>query len=142
MIPKQQTRVLMLAGTKDPVVPYEGGPIRLPGPLKVIGTFSAVKRGEAVGAEQVAQDWALRNGAGMTPKVEDIPQAAGDLGVTRLTWSAPGGKLVELYQIRGGGHTWPGGPQYLPVPLIGPVVRGWDAASVILAMVKEELLAQ
>jgi len=30
---------------------------------------------------------------------------------------------VVLYRIEGGGHTWPGGLQYLPVRLVGRTTR-------------------
>jgi poly(3-hydroxybutyrate) depolymerase len=32
----------------------------------------------------------------------------------------------------GGGHTWPGGAQYLPHRLLGPVARDLDATGIIL----------
>ncbi len=41
------------------------------------------------------------------------------------------GTEVILYTIEGGGHAWPGGTQYLPRILIGPVSRDIDATQVI-----------
>jgi len=35
---------------------------------------------------------------------------------------------VELLTIAGGGHTWPGGSQYLPKFVIGPVSRDFSAS--------------
>jgi len=55
--------------------------------------------------------------------------------VTRLTWSAPGCLPVVLYRIEGGGHGWPGGPQFLPVRPIGPIPRHLDATDILLEMV-------
>jgi len=39
------------------------------------------------------------------------------------------GTEVTLYRVAGGGHTWPGGPQFAPPRLIGRVTRdfGTDA---------------
>lgn len=37
-----------------------------------------------------------------------------------------------LYTVRGGGHTWPGGLQYLPISLVGRTTAQFDASSVIL----------
>jgi len=34
---------------------------------------------------------------------------------------------VVLVRVEGGGHTWPGGPQYLPAALIGSTSRDFDA---------------
>jgi polyhydroxybutyrate depolymerase len=54
---------------------------------------------------------------------------------TRVTETRYGGcrdgAEVVLYSIRGGGHTWPGGPQYLPAFIIGKTSRQIDATSVI-----------
>jgi polyhydroxybutyrate depolymerase len=37
-----------------------------------------------------------------------------------------------LYRIEGGGHTWPGGAQYLPARIIGPVASELDATGIML----------
>jgi polyhydroxybutyrate depolymerase len=39
---------------------------------------------------------------------------------------------VVLYRIEGGGHGWPGGPQFLPAAFIGPVPRRLDATGILL----------
>jgi polyhydroxybutyrate depolymerase len=57
----------------------------------------------------------------------------GDLPVTRLSWRAAGRPPVVLYRVEGGGHTWPGGGQYLPARIIGPVARTLDATGLMLA---------
>jgi polyhydroxybutyrate depolymerase len=47
-------------------------------------------------------------------------------------WSAcKGGAQVELIRVQGGGHTWPGGTQYLPRLVIGAVCRDFDAVPFI-----------
>ena len=38
---------------------------------------------------------------------------------------------VVFYRIDDGGHTWPGGKQYLPKAIIGPTTRALDASEVI-----------
>ncbi|MBM7661747.1 polyhydroxybutyrate depolymerase [Bacillus mesophilus] len=38
---------------------------------------------------------------------------------------------VILYTVEGGGHTWPGGPQYLPVSMIGKASQQMNASEVI-----------
>jgi len=37
------------------------------------------------------------------------------------------GAEVVLYRLQGGGHTWPGGWQYLPKGVVGTVCRDIDA---------------
>ena len=62
---------------------------------------------------------------------------AGDLAVTRLTWRGSA-HAVTLHRIEGGGHTWPGGPQYLPARIVGPVARGLDASAATIAVAAGE----
>jgi polyhydroxybutyrate depolymerase len=69
------------------------------------------------------------------PTVTRLPGADGDPPVVWLTWSAPDCPPVVLYQIEGGGHGWPGGPQYLPARVIGRVPRHLDASEILLDMV-------
>jgi polyhydroxybutyrate depolymerase len=88
-----------------------------------------------VSVEMVARDWAAGNGIGGEPAVSQLPVAAGDPPVTRLTWSAPGCLPVVLYRIEGGGHGWPGGPQFLPARVVGPIPRHLDATGILLEMV-------
>jgi polyhydroxybutyrate depolymerase len=38
---------------------------------------------------------------------------------------------VVLYRVEGGGHTWPGGVQYLPSFVIGPTSRSVSASEAI-----------
>jgi polyhydroxybutyrate depolymerase len=38
---------------------------------------------------------------------------------------------VVFYQIDSGGHTWPGGKQYLPASVIGPTTRALDGSEAI-----------
>ena len=38
---------------------------------------------------------------------------------------------VTLYTVIGGGHTWPGRAQYLPVSLVGRVSQDMDATRAI-----------
>jgi len=42
---------------------------------------------------------------------------------------------VVLYRIEGGGHGWPGDPQYLPARVIGRISRRLDATKILLDMV-------
>jgi poly(3-hydroxybutyrate) depolymerase len=44
---------------------------------------------------------------------------------------------LVLYASRGG-HTWPGGPQYLPACLVGPIARDLDATGILLEMARYE----
>ena len=90
------------------------------------------------GAEAVAADWAAGNSIRSGPVIEELPTPPDDLPVTRKTWSAPGCRPVVLYRVDGGGHGWPGGPQFLPARMTGPVARSLDATGILLDMARRE----
>ncbi len=125
--PAQPVAVVMFHGTADRWVPFEGGPI---GPLGRVAQRRAGPgsgRGLAIGALEVAREWAAGNSCAATPSTVSV---AADLPVTRLTW--PGAVPVVPHRIDGGGDTWPGGPQYLPVRVVGPVARNLDATGILV----------
>lgn len=166
--PTQAAAVACFQGTADPVVPYEGGPIGTRGPFGRKISRLAAERGEegdarvAVAAEEVARDWALANASGDPaapggpavpglavpgsavpgPVISQLAMAEGGLPVRRLEWAPQGRPPVVVYRIEGGGHAWPGGPQYLPVEAIGPVARGLDATGILLEMAGAEVLSR
>jgi polyhydroxybutyrate depolymerase len=147
-VPAQRTAVTLMAGTADPAVAYQGGPLRAPGVAGWILRRRAARHGDlpsqrrTVPVETVARDWAAGNGITGEPAQVRLPGAAGDPPAVRLTWSAPRGAQVRppvvLYRIEGGGHGWPGGPQYLPARVIGRVPRHLDATKILLDSVTLE----
>jgi polyhydroxybutyrate depolymerase len=142
--PARPTSVLLFEGTADPLVPYDGGPIgrfsRLAGTRDSRGgaALDQGRRGNAVAAEQVAADWVAANGLPPEASV-DQPATIRDLPVTRMQWAAPAHPSVTLYRIEGGGHTWPGGPQYLPPRLVGAVAHSLDATGIALEFIAAAL---
>jgi len=144
-VPRQRAAVTIMAGTGDRAANYDGGPMRPPGVGGWILRRRATRHGDlpserrVAAVETVARDWAAGNGIGgpvfERPAVSQLPAAAGDPPVTRLTWSGPGCLPVVLYRIEGGGHAWPGGPQFLPPRVIGPIPRHLDATGILLEMV-------
>jgi polyhydroxybutyrate depolymerase len=143
-IPRQRTAVTIMAGTGDRMVPYDGGPLGARGMVGRTLRRRAARHGDlpserrVVPVETVARDWAAGNGIGGGPAVSQLPVAAGDPPVTRLTWSAPGCPPVVLYRIEGGGHGWPGGPQFLPARVVGPIPRHLDATGILLELVRPD----
>ncbi len=118
--PDQPVSVLILQGTDDPLVPYDGGDVRF-------------GRGQTIPTEEVVKKWVDHDGCGpaTTDVLPDLDPGDGTY-VSRTRYSVGrGGTEVMLYRIEGGGHTWPGGPQYLPMGLVGRVCRDIDATSII-----------
>ncbi len=143
-VPLLRTTIVMIMGTGDRSVPYQGGPLSRRGVPGLILKRRAARHGElpgedvVAGAEAVAADWAAGNGIKPGPAVEELPMPASDLPVTRTTWSAPGCRPVVLYRVDGGGHGWPGGPQFLPARIFGPIARHLDATGILLDMAAQQ----
>jgi polyhydroxybutyrate depolymerase len=153
-VPQLRASMVLVMGTGDPTSPYEGGPLTRRGISGRILKRRAVRHGErpgedvVAGAEAVVADWATANGIagnGITaaggigrPLIEELPMAPGDLPVTRKTWTRPGCHPATLYRIEGGGHGWPGGPQFMPARTIGPVTKHLDATGLLLDMAERE----
>ena len=118
--PEAPVSVLILQGTEDPFVPFDGGPLKF-------------QRGHTVSTHTTLQKWVQHDGCkdGVT---EELPDTDPDDGtrVKRTTYAGgKDGTEVVLLTISGGGHTWPGGVQYLPEFSIGRVCRYIDANQVI-----------
>jgi len=158
-VPQLRASMVLVMGTGDPTSPYEGGPLTRRGISGRILKRRAVRHGErpgedvVAGAEALVADWATANGIagngitghGITaagsigrPLIEELPMAPGDLPVTRKTWTRPGCHPATLYRIEGGGHGWPGGPQFMPARAIGPVTKHLDATGLLLDMAERE----
>jgi polyhydroxybutyrate depolymerase len=77
--------------------------------------------------------WRKWHGTSSTPEVENLPDQAHDgTSVRREVYAvSKQGAEVVVYAIEGGGHTWSGGPQYLPVFLVGKASHNLDATQAI-----------
>lgn len=120
--PDRPVSVLILQGTADPLVPYDGGGI-------IKG-----RRGRIISTEEAARLWAQHNGCRAAPVRQVLPERDPTDGcrVIVSTWSrCREGTEVALYSLEGGGHTWPGGSQYLPEFVIGKVCREFDATALV-----------
>jgi polyhydroxybutyrate depolymerase len=117
---KETVAVLMINGTDDPVVPWAGGTVR----------FDGQDLGKVLAAEQTFAFWARHNackGVDVSMIPDFVPQDGTRIQRTKATGCRDQTK-VELFAVRGAGHTWPSGWQYLPPSMIGPTSRDIDAA--------------
>lgn len=132
--PARPISVLLMPGTEDPLVPWGGGDIGFRGGRKVGRVLSVP---ETVGA------WATHNRCPSPPAVALEPDRDPQDGtrVRRETYGPCGeGTEVVLYAIEGGGHTWPGGLQYLPERIIGRTSRDIDANEVLWTFLKKHAI--
>jgi polyhydroxybutyrate depolymerase len=139
--PMQQCAVLCVAGTADPNVPYAGG--RASGVTGWMARRRPSKHllhGEgrdSVGLETLAADWVDLNDCGPTIETSSITVESGDLPVEKVAWPCRDGRQVVLYRIVGGGHGWPGGPQYAPRFMIGRISRSFDATTAVVDFARD-----
>lgn len=122
--PSRPVPVLMINGTEDTLAPWEGGEIR----------FGRTKLGEKLSVPQTVSLWVKLNGCPPTPTVTYEPDRDPRDGtrVRKESYSpCREGTEILLYAIEGGGHTWPGGFQYLPERLVGKTSRDIDAGEII-----------
>lgn len=111
--------VAIMNGTKDPLVPYDGGTI----------TVGKKKRDEVLSTMETIELWNKRNGCDPKSSTQTIINPALDkMRVEKTEWRRCTGAPVMLYRIVGGGHTWPGGKQYLPKFVVGMVNQDIDGA--------------
>jgi len=124
--PQRAVSVLEIAGTDDPIMPYRGGTIVLAGR----------NRGDVISFDQTAAFWAKNAGCSPSPTSTLLAPVgpADGTSITRGTFShCVGGSDVAEYTVTGGGHAWPGGPQYLPGFIIGRASNQLDASQTIVA---------
>ena len=116
--------ICIIFGTSDPLVPFEGG---------IVGTKNN-PRGTVISVPKSIDYWVNRNNCDKTPDSINLPnENIFDLCRVRKDTYANGtnGTEVVFFEIARGGHTWPGGPQYLPKILVGRTCYDIDANTVI-----------
>jgi polyhydroxybutyrate depolymerase len=112
--------LLMMNGTDDPMVPYRG---RM---SNSVGFY-------LLPANETLKEWAKINNCGQKPQRTTIaPKSSGGLETRVETYTdCSEGATAILYSIEKGGHTWPGGEQYIPVRFIGKTNDDLDASELI-----------
>lgn len=120
--------VLIINGTADPLVPWEGGDIGPPGK----------RLGQVLSTMDTVRFWVRRNGCQSEPTKTILPDKEPKDG-TRVIVETYAGRAAEvvLYTIEGGGHTWPSGWQYMPERAIGKTSRDVDACEAIWEFFKK-----
>ncbi|OGF63650.1 MAG: hypothetical protein A2Y62_02040 [Candidatus Fischerbacteria bacterium RBG_13_37_8] len=128
--PKKSMPVAMIMGEKDPLVPWEGGEIRI-GPIK---------RGKVISAQDSVQYWISHNKCSPKPKISYLQDKdpSDETRIRQETYSeCSANSNVIFYAVEGAGHTWPGGMQYLPKWIIGKTSYDIDAAELIWDFFKQ-----
>ncbi len=113
-----QADVPMIAfhGSKDPIVPYEGGA----SPVSGIA-FPPVHR--------AASEWARALGCDGLPT---ISRAAESIELSTYRRCTGGDGEALLYTVLDGGHTWPGAAVDIPVDIVGVTTHAINANELML----------
>lgn len=122
--PTHPVSVLIIQGTADPLVPYGGG--------KIAGGDGR-DRGGIIATDETIRLWTRANGCAAEPNIKPLPdQDTQDRCRTEEQRWKDGreGTEVVLWRVDGGGHTWPGGIQYLPERLIGRMTRDFGSTEI------------
>jgi polyhydroxybutyrate depolymerase len=119
--PSKPIAVAVMNGTADPLIPYNGGAVGI-GQLvwsRVLSTAETVSF------------WSRANGCAAPPVGDTQQTEDGHVLLIEHRARCQGGTEVMLIRVEQGGHTWPGGLQYLPVAAVGPTVRGFDGSAAL-----------
>lgn len=117
--------VLLINGTKDPLVKFDGGPVG----------FRDDESGRGV---SLSTSWTIKiltenNSCMPGVKVEELDDKEDDdcKAEKETYYKCADGTKVILVTIKGGGHTWPGASQYLPKIIVGTVCKDFNATEMI-----------
>lgn len=123
-LPSRSISALIISNTEDPLVPWGGGEIR----------FGLRRFGRVLSIPETVKFWSTHDQCSSSPLITWEPDKDPKDG-TRVRKESYNqcreSSEVLLYAIEGGGHTWPGGHQYLPEWIIGKTSRDIDANEVI-----------
>jgi len=120
---KKPISVMLIHGTDDPLVPYEGGEVK-------VGAG-----GPILSARDSAAKWAQLNNCYCEPEITHLPDRIDDsthIHVERYGSCIENAEVI-LYTVEGGGHTWPGGWQYFPERIIGKTSANMDASEEVMS---------
>lgn len=116
--------IFFVSGTDDPVNPYSGGEVRIPG---------GGSPGHVLSAEDSAEYFRKLTGAPKTPIVQRYPDRDTTDGawVEARHWVGNEEVEVVLMVVHGGGHTLPYPTAKFPAQFVGGTSRDLDGASVL-----------
>ncbi|MBI3354735.1 MAG: prolyl oligopeptidase family serine peptidase [Nitrospirae bacterium] len=125
--PSRPIPILMMHGTEDSFILWEGGEIaeKLP---------RGRKFGRTLSVPETVKFWVANNECSSPPIItqETDKDPKDNTRVRKEAYSdCKDGAEVILYAIENGGHTWPSGHKYLPERIVGRTSKDIDANEVI-----------
>jgi polyhydroxybutyrate depolymerase len=119
-VPDRPLPVIMINGTSDPVVKYDGG----------VGKNGRVP---TISVEDTAKEFAKLNRCAEKPSHSKLPEHEKGGMETKVDIydGCQANAQVALYSVKGGGNTWPGGEQYEAEKTVGKTSQDLIANEVI-----------
>jgi polyhydroxybutyrate depolymerase len=121
------TAILIMNGTADPSVPYEG--------VEVVNPQGGDPIRISLGVQDTVASFVRRNRcslSGQSTTFAERGESPGTHVVRFVPRDCPPGADVVFYLINGGGHTWPGRPRaFAGAEVMGPTNMDMDAGEVI-----------
>jgi polyhydroxybutyrate depolymerase len=115
---------MMINGTRDPILPFDGGQMMIEGR----------EAGSVLSAEEAINYWLLENGCTEKSVTRDVPNTDtfDETRSERTTWDNCKNKnKIVLIEVINGGHTWPGGRQFTNEKIVGKTSQDFDTAELI-----------
>jgi polyhydroxybutyrate depolymerase len=122
-IPPRPVPVIAFHGSEDRIIRYGGGSI---GSL-----IPGRRRGVSAPVEELKRFWARANDCELPPSMELLTASRDGSYIEKEAYSCSRGTDVVFYKVVGGGHTWPGGKQFLPRQVVGNTNRSVNASELI-----------
>ena len=118
--------VMIITGTRDPLLPWEGGDTPDPAGDRFLGRILSVPAS--------ARTIASRDHCSLSPRIieEPVSNQRDSTRVHKVVYSGgDAGSEVVLYEIERGGHTWPGSLRRPRMNFLGETSRQINACDVI-----------
>jgi len=125
--PSTTAPMLLMPGTEDPLVRYDGGPV-------ASKSDEEASRGSSLSLQAATDFWLEHNECGSVVVTDSLPDTDPDDGSTVLSerWSdCSQDSEVWVLTAQGGGHGLPGAFQYLPSSIIGSVNQDIDGTAML-----------
>jgi polyhydroxybutyrate depolymerase len=124
---KHPTPVMLINGTDDPLIKYDGGFGKFLDENKMNDGF------DMMATEDLVKRIAFLDSCKTTPEAEEMTDKCKWDNCTALVFNYNCGIAPLIFiKVLNGGHTWPGGKQYLPKFFVGNVCRDFKAENEIM----------
>jgi len=121
--PSRMISIAMINGTDDPMMPWLGGDIKIPG----------TRQGKVLSTQDTFEQWTRVGDCALPITHMERNRATDDETslVRHVAHECRNNSEVRLYEILGGGHTWPSGNQHLAPRMAGKVSSELNASDEI-----------